>query len=144
MSKQVPPTHLSDHPDVLFAGKTFYVIDDQKRVWCVDQSWADAGGCKERVAGNGWSRTPRVEPMPKDPEVCTRLRELAGKNALAMKTVQAPSPTPSTLPHRGSGPHEDAAPQLAPEAVPAPEDGNGDLSDEDLDDLMGVNDSELQ
>ncbi len=130
MSKPVPPTHLSDHPDVLFAGKQFYVIDDQNRVWGAGLGWREAETCKDKVAGNGWSRTPAVKPMPDDPKRRARLLELAKVSpaAAAAGTPTPVTPVEAPVAALASAPAQAAAEEDAPA---------GDLSADDLDDLLG-------
>lgn len=136
MSNRIlPPTHLAQPPEIQHAGKRFYIVDAIGQVWGSNLSWKGAHLRKEEVAGNGWSRTPTITPMPDDRGQAKQI--VAAERALAAHRIAAVQVTPPTPPPTITLTSVAEAP-AAMLAIPA--NGGVDHDDDDLDALLGEGD----
>ena len=72
MTKTASTHHLEPLESATF-GKKYFVIDDNKHVWCADKDYDEAVKVRERIAGNLWSKTPAVREMPADKALAAKI-----------------------------------------------------------------------
>lgn len=142
MTTKTCSTHHQEPLEKTTAGRRYFVIDDHREVFGADLAHDDALRCKDRVAGNLWSRTPRIEPMPVSAELAAKVRAAATRRAIA---TAPPPPAAPVIPAGVLECEVDLAPAPAPaelEADPLADELEGESvdevvgSDDDLDDLV--------